>query len=242
MKEYHTGGERRLWYEPAEIEAIAVDELSRAGLLPRSDEDDVSVDIEALVERHLKLPLDQYAQLEPDVLGVTTFVPGQPPRISLNRDLTGSALDAEEAAPGLLGRWRATLAHEAAHVLLHRILYELDDLQRGLFTAGPRTAASPKLHRCLKRDVGLPGSGRDWKEIQANMGMGALLMPRPLVLAVVKEERQGLGIADQTLVAGSHAHAALTGSLSRRFKVSKEVAGIRLDTLAIAKARAQRTL
>ena len=137
MKEYRgPNGDRRLWYDPAEIDEIMVDELVRAGLLPDTNQDDLCVDIEGFVETYLRLPFDLSAQLDADVLGVTDFVPGTQPKISINRDLTGSALDEEDATPGLVGRWRATVAHEASHVVLHRLLFETDDMQRGLFPSG----------------------------------------------------------------------------------------------------------
>ena len=242
MKEYRSGGEKRIWYEPEEIEAIASDELARAGLRPKLGHQDLSVDVEALLEQHLKLPLDQYADLEPEVLGVTTFVQGERPRIALNRDLTGGALDDDDATPGLVGRWRATLAHEVAHVLLHRLLYEFDDIQRGLFAVASNTSGPAKLHRCLKRDIGFRDRLQDWKEVQANMGMSALLMPKSLFLSVVKEERDRLDVSDRALRVGSPAHRALATILSRRFKVSKEAASIRLETLSISKPAQQLTL
>jgi hypothetical protein len=72
MKEYRSAvGERKLWFGPSEIESIMQDELYRARLLPDGNKDDVTVDLEALVEDHLKLPLDQHAPLDMDVLGMT---------------------------------------------------------------------------------------------------------------------------------------------------------------------------
>lgn len=125
MKDYRRkDGERRLWYEDAEIESIALDEITRAGLLPQAHVPDLTVQLERFLENHLRVRLDQHADLPADVLGVTHFCQGAPPRIEINRDLTGLAIDEEDPLPGDLGRWRATLAHEAAHVLLHRILYE----------------------------------------------------------------------------------------------------------------------
>ena len=147
MKEYRSaGGQRKLWYERHEIERIMQDELVRAELMPDPGEDDVTVDLESLVEDHLKLQLDQHAPLDADVLGMTEFRTRRPPKISINADLTGAFDEGE--SPGIEGRWRATVAHEVAHVLLHRMLFELDDLQRGLFSAseaphGAGLAAGP---------------------------------------------------------------------------------------------------
>jgi hypothetical protein len=62
-------GDQRIWYESAEIETIAEDELRRAGLMPPPD--DPVTDLERFIEEHLKAQLDQYAQLPEGVLGLT---------------------------------------------------------------------------------------------------------------------------------------------------------------------------
>ena len=112
------------------------------------------------------------------------------PKVSINKDLTGAALDDDETQPGILGRWRATVAHEATHVMVHRCLFNLNEDQRSLFAE--LEAAEPEvkhLQRCMKRDVLFRGSGTsDWREIQANMGMGALLMPRALFVVAFQQE------------------------------------------------------
>lgn len=231
MKEFLCRGERRIWYDAPEIEIIASSELSRAGLLPTPEDMDVSVDIEAFVERHLGIALDQYAPLDPAVLGETTFAVGGPPRIAINRDLTGSALDAEDASPGLIGRWRATVAHEAAHVLLHRALYEVDERQIGLF--GRQSSSVPsRLHRCLKRDVSLYGPVTDWREFQANAGMSALLMPHQLVVGVLRLELDKFGLPGEALARAPALRDELARRLSVRFRVSRAAAGLRLEALS----------
>ncbi len=116
-------GDDRLWLDRADNELMMEDELRKAGLLPSTSTP--TVDLEALVERHLRVTLDQHAELPSDVLGLTEFNLGKSPHVAINRDLTGSAIDDDGAAPGLVGRWRATLAHEATHVLIHRALFEL---------------------------------------------------------------------------------------------------------------------
>ncbi|HNP62451.1 MAG TPA: ImmA/IrrE family metallo-endopeptidase [Woeseiaceae bacterium] len=219
-------------------------ELVRAKLLPHAEDDDLTVDIEAFVENHLGLPLDQYAELEPDVLGVTDFVPNERPRVSISRDLTGSALDEDDATPGLVGRWRATVAHEASHVLLHRHIFELDDNQGSLFRMPKHDHGHGhgQLQRCLKRDVGYERPISDWKEIQANMGMGVLLMPKSVFQKAARAETELLGIGENSILSGSNEHLALIDRLARRFTVSKQATRIRLDKFGIVHAAAQATL
>jgi hypothetical protein len=243
VKEYRgPSGDRRLWYDADEIENIMADELRRAGLLPDPRQEALSVDIEAFVETYLGLPFDLNAELDASVLGVTEFVPGKKPKISINRDLTGSALDEEDVSPGLVGRWRATVAHEACHVLLHRLLFELDDFQCRLFPATERNRAPEKVFRCLKRDVGFNRQVSDWREVQANMGMGVLLMPRPVLLAAVQQARAVLGIADQPIAEGSVHHSQLVALLAKRFTVSRQATRIRLTGLKVVHPADQRPL
>ena len=131
MRRYRAkDGSERLWYGDNEIEEIAFSTLQAAGLFPSLARP--AVDIETLIDAHLGVRFEQYADLEPEVLGVIEFLAGEPPRIRINRDLTGSALDEGETPPGVLGRWRATLAHEASHVLLHRTLFDRDQNQLSL--------------------------------------------------------------------------------------------------------------
>lgn len=241
MREYRSAdGVRQMWYESTEIETIMQDELTKAQLLPNPAADDVAVDLEALVEQRLKLQLDQHAPLRDDILGMTEFPRGRPPRISINSDLTG-ALE-EDETPGLRGRWRATLAHEVAHVLLHRWLFDVDDLQRGLFSAAENSANTHTLMRCLKRNVRFRSGGSDPREVQANMGMSALLMPMVVFVPVVRSERSKLDASDGPLEQGSPIARQLIVEVARRFGVSRQAAGIRLELQGVVGSPQQRTL
>ncbi len=228
------GGER-LWFDPGEIDRIIESELRKASLLP-SVEAPV-VDVERLIEKHLKVALDQYADLDAAVLGVTEFFEGGPPRISINKSLTESALDEDDTQLGALGRWRATLAHEAAHVLLHRTLFEFAVGNMSLFDRDSR-AASPvrQLPRCMKRDASYRAVP-DWREFQANEGMAAILMPRSFFLSAARRE------IEQTFPSGSIPEGEewrVAAPLARRLGVSKQAATIRLTTLKLASTAQER--
>ncbi len=224
MREYYSAdGEKRLWYEPDEIERLVEDELRRAGLMPTVS--DPITDLDTFVETYLRCPLDQYRPLPDEVLGITEFAKGKQPSISLNRDLTGSALDDDEAPQGVRGRWRATLAHEACHVLLHRLLFEFDENQGELF---PSPVQSERLLRCLKRDVGSNRGGSDWREVQANQGMAAMLMPRRVFTRIARREVGHLGLTRTELSTGSLAAMTLARQLSTVLNVSAQAASIRL--------------
>ena len=132
MKEYRSStGERRLWFEENEIEWMMEDELRKAGLFPCLA--DPVVDLESLLEIHFGVKLDLHAVLDDDVLGVTHFLSGKKPLVSINKDLTSQA-ETGEAPSGVFGRWRATMAHEAGHVVLHRGLVEVPYEQGSFFS------------------------------------------------------------------------------------------------------------
>ena len=232
-------GTERLWIEPDEIEARTEAELVKAGLMPTVDAP--AVNVEAFVEQHLGAQFDQYASLPGDVLGQTDFRVGAPPLVMVNADLTGAALDDDDSPLGLKGRWRATVAHEACHVLFHRCLYNLSTQQGSLFgDDGDPEEPAQRLQRCLKRDVVYSRTGADWREVQANMGMAALLMPRPLFAAVCQKELLRLG---KDRVYGDSPEAGIiAGHIARAFQVSRQAAMIRLKTLQVLAAVGQEYL
>lgn len=238
MRSYTTAtGERRVWYADDDIERIAEAELAKARLLPTVSRP--AVDIERFVEKYLGARLDQHAELDADTLGVTEFFIGSEPRIGINKDLT-DALD-DDPRPGLPGRWRATVAHEAAHVVLHRDLYDPRVENLDLFAAMPSEPAPAKaLHRCLKRDVGYEQNGRsDWREVQANKGMAALLMPRGVFGELARRE---ISSAYRVATVLPEDAAAVAARLADRFEVSRQAAEIRLKTLGFVRLRGQQTL
>lgn len=221
MREYTTAdGKRALWYDEDEIEQIMEDELRRAGLLPTRDNS--VVDLEDLLERHLKVTFDQYAALPAEVLGLTEFDPRRAPTVRINKVLTGTAMDSDWCPPGIEGRWRATVAHEAAHVILHRILFDAALNQGSLFPAEQLEVTSPKLQRCLKRDLSHRGANADWREVQANRGMAALLMPKKHFAKAARGVR--VGSTPQEIDAACR-------TLARQFGVSRQATAIRLKAL-----------
>lgn len=206
-------GSQQLWLKDSTIEEIAETELHRAGLMPATAK---PVKIESFIERHLGAILDAGADLEPGVLGLTELRAGAKPRVLVSRDLTDAALEIDDYS-GTLGRWRATLAHEAAHVLLHGFLFELNLEQETMFDDVP--APDARLFRCLKREVVFASGGRDPREVQANKGMAALLMPRTLFGATARQ------------LVSKLSELELIDEVARTFEVSRQACRIRLQTL-----------
>ena len=232
MKEYRSaGGERRLWFEPHVIEEMMEDELRRAGMFP--DGSEPVVDLEEFLEIGLKVKLDIYGRLDSDVLGETDFRRNTNPLVSVNAGLT-SEVEEAGVSPGVRGRWRATLAHEASHVVLHRILFEVPFEQGELFSMPAESR--PSLFRCLARNVSFRGINSDWKEVQANMGMAALLMPAKVfsdVVRLVVGARTYDSLKTYIPDANSVEHRDFVAEVSRRFEVSQQAARIRLVALGL---------
>jgi Domain of unknown function (DUF955). len=218
-------GDDRIWFDDGDIDTIIDDELRKSGLQPSKSSP--AVDLERFIEKHLASHLDLNATLPADTLGQTEFGLNGATRVLVNKDLTGQMEDLETTAT--LGRWRATLAHEAGHVILHRHLFFLDSSQGRLFGSNP---ASPKLLRCLKRNVSLSRGTSDWREVQANNAMASLLMPRHLfrTLAI-----QGVPLLanGQAIAADSIEVAPLVDELAAFFEVSRAATLIRLKTLGM---------
>jgi IrrE N-terminal-like domain len=177
-------------------------------------------DLERFVEGYLNAELDQYAELPDDVFGLTQFQAGRRPAVSLNSKLTESA-EADFANPGAVGRWRATMAHEATHILLHRYLCDPEIAQLAGAQAGGNThVESAGLMRCLHRDV-MPVNAqdssqarrrRDWRENQANRGMAALLMPSRPFKRVAFQQMTNLGLS--TVSAGTTSADTLAAAIA----------------------------
>ena len=237
MKEYRsTNGEKRLWYEDNEIENIMQDELRRSGIYPSLL--NPVVDLETLLEVHLGVKLDLYAELETNLLGVSKLAFGRQPTVEINRTLTEQA-DGEVPPSGVLGRWRATLAHEAAHVVLHQCLVEGPSNQGVLFPQFDRTSVQT---RCSERSIWLTRGPGDWKEVQANRGMASLLMPSRVFTDLVRDIL-GTEHTDDLLArvpaADTQSYTDLVRELSTRSQVSQEAARIRLNTLRLARSSSE---
>ena len=240
MKDYRSpNGERRLWFEDNEIEEIMAHELERSGMMPGATAP--VIDLEAFLELHLRVKLDLYSELGPNLLGVSGFATGLRPIVKISRTLTSQAHE-RFAQGGIFGRWRATLAHEAAHVILHRRLVDVPRAQGLLFPQSGESQAEPLVTQCLQRDIWFARGTGDWKEVQANQGMASLLMPSGLFVAVTREVVSARATEDLLAhipAADTRAFSDLVRELSVRCQVSREAARIRLNTLGLARASSE---
>jgi hypothetical protein len=220
-------------YSKQEIEDLCAGELKKAGLLPTAPE---PVRIERFIEKRFGTSPD-YEELPEGLLGFTKFGKNGVEKIVVARSL---ADDSNKVASR---RINTTLAHEAGHGLLHAHLFALGSEAASLFD-GQVDPAAPKI---LCRPDGLPSDekrpaydGR-WWEYQANLCIGALLLPRPLVeqcLAPVLTTAGTFGV--KTLEAKNRKVAMKL--VSDVFDVNPIVAKIRMEQMFPEKDIHQLTL
>lgn len=234
MKPYKCSktGEQKLWFNPGQIDDWMEVELRKANLYPTVE--NPQVDIECFVDRYLDVDLEQYAPLGETVLGETRFEPGKRVKVLINKNLTEIAVDSEDAAAWLRSKWRMTMAHEATHVLLHKTLYPANNNQGMLFALedDAATEGGHQTYQHLERNEGARGPV-DWREVQANKGMAALLMPKELFLAMSESERERLVIDRESLLEGDAATYQLAKALAVLFDVSVQSVQIRLKELNV---------
>jgi hypothetical protein len=175
--------------------------------------------IERFIEKRFHVtPI--YEDLPPSVLGFTRF------STSGVKDIVVSRALSDEGSKTAERRVNTTLAHEAGHGLLHAHLFAVGAQPQLLFG----TELDPEAPKILCRDDGAPYDGR-WWEFQANLVIGALLLPR----ALVEKALHG----DVLKVAGSFGLHQLRDQdpgrgievLSATFNVNPAVAKIRLEQL-----------
>ncbi|RFA06867.1 hypothetical protein B7R21_18080 [Subtercola boreus] len=229
MNLYTKDGELRLWIDDAEIERICDATLRKADMMPTMTSP--VTDLEAFIESHLGADLDQFADLEDGILGASSFYPDGNVQIQISQTVTNAA-DEKAHSTGSLGRFRATLAHEAAHVVLHKRLFT-DDMVTGILNHTSNSPTIPCLHRDITPDPGgAPTSPTGhWREVQANKGMAALLMPRVLF------KRAARKFLEEQMKPSSQLsrmmQPTIVEHLATHFQVSKQAATIRLATLGI---------
>jgi hypothetical protein len=218
----------RPYYTNEEIERTCSDELRAVGLFPAAPE---PIRIDRFVEKRFGVSHD-YEDLPQGVLGYTRFGKQGVQGIMVARSLDDNSEVSER-------RIRSTLAHEVGHGLLHAHLFVLNG-QSALFPEGK--AAKPRVLCRDERDASNPTGYRgEWWEYQANRAIGALLLPRPLVMKAVGEflvPRGGLGLkslpGDHRMIAAKH--------LAGIFEVNPAVASIRLGELFPVQSEAQQAL
>lgn len=205
----------RVWYEEDEIDSIMEDELLKSGR--RHHDRGSAVDIDSFVEQHLRIT-PAFVTLPEGVQGATDFTPSGKVTMRICAELSERAGNREPGAENLI---RTTLAHEAAHVLLHRALF-LKQSEALFSTEVPKGT--------LCRDVRPVGSySGEWWEWQANRGMGALLLPRREMVPYLSSHTIAFESGDESVLR----------DVAQKYAVSTQVARYRFEQLSGSANRAQ---
>lgn len=212
------------YYTPNDVEAICSEELQKLGFYPSAPS---PIRIDRFIEKRFHLQ-PTYEDLPNGLLGFTRFGAKGVEEIVIT-----TALDEEGTRPAER-RLRTTLAHEGGHGLLHAHLFVLGPRPNALFGDGLATNA-PKI---LCRDDGIPATGAAgktnppyrWWEFQANLAMGALLLPKTLVAQAVEGHLEPQGMLGLSVLPAGRRVLAMR-ELADVFDVNPIVVRIRLESL-----------
>lgn len=175
-------------------------------------------DLKNLIERDAH-ELDCYADLSVygvNVEGLTEFRPGQKPIVRIAKALTEDER--------YENRLRTTLTHEYGHVYFHSDLFSMGERQTSFLQN------QPPQRLISKRDDGFDAPESDWMEWQARYVCGAILMPKTLVLNIVRDfltETNHFG----PIAEASDKGRILIARIVAAFNVSHDAARIRLIKL-----------
>jgi hypothetical protein len=228
----------RPFFSAQEVERICEDELRKSGLYPDSPQ---SIRIERFVEKRFQVrPI--YEDLPTGVLGYTEFGPSGVVAVYVSRAL------AEEGTKVAERRLNTTFAHEAGHGLLHTHLFVLEPTHVPHLFGDGVDRVTPRI-LCRDGDVGHRESRSDrpkgydgrWWEVQANMVIGALLLPRALVVRALDPFLESTGKLGTKTLNGSRMSQAVK-SLADVFDVNPVVAQIRVTEIFGARDERQLAL
>ena len=215
----------RPYFEKTEIDTIATDELRIVGLLP---EEPGPIRIEWFIEKRFGI-VPEYRNLPHGILGFTKFTTNGCDEIVISKALSEDGSDVAER------RLNTTLAHEAGHALLHSHLFA--DLHRNTpartMTDGVKADRQTILCRKIDERVSnVPGprSNYDgqWWEYQANLMIGALLLPRPVLRTALVPMLSPVGMLGVEALDRADRELAANYAASI-FEVNPIVARIRVD-------------
>ena len=206
----------RPFFTESEIERMCESALTEAGYYPSEPS---PVNIDRFIEKYFDVS-PQFEDLPPGVLGYSCFDSDGMISMHIATALTNEGTRVAER------RVHTTLAHEAGHGLFHSYLFSLAEGGLDLFQSDPDVTRT----RILCRDEYAPQQKvhGPWWEIQANMAIGPLLMPRPLVVEAVEPFLTSTGLLGIGAVPEDQ-RETVVAELSSTFDVNPVVARIRLE-------------
>jgi hypothetical protein len=211
-------GSTRPYFSESDVEHMCEDALRDCGYYPASPQ---RVNIDRFIEKRFDLS-PRFEDMPSGVLGFSTYGPKGMETMHVSQALV------DDDGPAAERRVSTTLAHEAGHGLMHSHLFVLPDENSTLFGHN-QDVDGPKV-LCRDEKVAPRGYDGRWWELQANMAIGPLLMPRKLV-------HEALGpflIARGTFGAEEidpARHEIAVRALADIFEVNPAVARIRVSKL-----------
>ena len=173
-----------IYYDLEDVEKIANDELHSVGLFPSSPE---PIQVERFIRKRHGITPD-YDDLPTGVLGYTGFGRKGAEEVVISRLL------ADERGQVSERRINSTFAHEAGHILLHGHLFAMQPPAKAPVMFRDEVEFSNQRILCKTDTLAMSSvvggeSGYDgrWWEFQANMMIGALLLPRSLVISALRQ-------------------------------------------------------
>jgi len=226
----------RPYFTVDEIESTCTSELKSVELFPVKPS---PTRIERFIEKKFKVT-PEYIDLPGGVLGCTEFGSRGVKAIFISKKLT------EENTKVAERRISSTLAHEAGHGIFHSYLFVLQNrhedqklFELGFDLKGRKILCKEEYAQIeLRQERSYDGR---WWEYQANLAIGALLLPRPLVLEALKPVLTLRGTFGSYLLEASQRDNATT-LLADIFNVNTVVARIRVDELFPRNLEQQLTL
>lgn len=200
-----------------EVDRMCVEELRALKLLPIEPG---PVRIDRFIEKRFVAP--RYEELPEGVLGFTKFGPE-----GVKEIVIAAQLDTD-ASPVARRRLRSTLAHEAGHALLHTYLFAAGIKPISLF--GDTDTKPHILCRDVVGEHKHGGYDGRWWELQANLAIGGLLLPRALITKATTPYLSATGQLGMQHLPDTHREAAAR-ALADIFDVNPAVVRIRLHDL-----------
>lgn len=222
------------FFKPIEIELMCRQELEKYNLFPAEPS---PIRIDRFVEKRFNIQ-PTYEDLPSGILGFTLFS-----QSGVKEIVVAQSLDEEGTKPAER-RIRTTLAHESGHGLLHAHLFAFGARPASLF-GEDLDRDKPKILCRDNNDPALKSPAKKppyrWWEYQANLAMGALLLPKSLVDKAVSSLLTSRGRLGFAILEDERRQQAVK-LLSEVFDVNPIVAKIRLESLYARADEKQLTL
>jgi len=217
-----------------QVEKLCLHGLEQTALYPVAPE---PIRVGRFVEKRFHLYLE-YNPLPEGVLGYTLFDKTGPIKMVISESL-GAKTDIVSRR-----RVNTTIAHEVGHCILHANLFKEGPPPQSLFPNNDEENRNKILCREEhvnnqdKKSTHYDGS---WWEYQANMVIGALLLPKKLVLNCIQDYLIPNGTFGIPLLDLTH-NDEMIKEISETFDVNPVVARIRIESMFTSNGKNQLSL